>query len=158
MYSPQFFPRIVLWLPLGNRRYTPSSELGDELNRFLSGNPIQARPAGPLERGWRWCKRNPALSATGAVTVLLLLTIAIASPIIPRQQSELRAEIQAQKERAESELWRAEQLVYMSQVSTAHQEYLSKNTPGAWSRGSTICHRWSGWSGALGPCHRKGDR
>ncbi len=42
------------------RRYSSAAELAEELRRFRAGEPIQARPAGRLERGWRWCKRNPA--------------------------------------------------------------------------------------------------
>ena len=54
------------------RRYAGAAELAEELRRFKQGRPILARPAGRLERGYRWCRRNPA-------TALLLALAALAA-------------------------------------------------------------------------------
>lgn len=40
-------------------RYQSASDVAAELNRDLSGQPLLARPIGPLERSWRWARRNP---------------------------------------------------------------------------------------------------
>jgi eukaryotic-like serine/threonine-protein kinase len=62
------------------RRYGSARELTEDLERFLEGKPILARPAGRLERGWRWCKRNPALAwMAGAAAVFLLSGTAAAT-------------------------------------------------------------------------------
>jgi serine/threonine-protein kinase len=57
------------------RRYPSAREFGDDLRRFLAGEPIRARPAGPVERGWRWCRRNPRVAALGSVVGALLLLL-----------------------------------------------------------------------------------
>jgi serine/threonine protein kinase len=55
------------------RRYPTAAALADDLGRFLSGRPVQARPVGPLGRGRRWCRRNPV---PAALAVVLLLSLA----------------------------------------------------------------------------------
>jgi serine/threonine-protein kinase len=52
------------------RRYGSALALADDLNRFLGGRPIQARPVGWGERSWRWCRRNPAAAAILALVLL----------------------------------------------------------------------------------------
>ena len=41
------------------KRYATAKELADDLNRFLVGEPIKARRTHPIERSWKWVKRNP---------------------------------------------------------------------------------------------------
>jgi tetratricopeptide (TPR) repeat protein len=55
------------------RRYAAAGELTAELGRFLGGEAVRARPVGRLERGWRWCRRNPALAGLLALLALVVL-------------------------------------------------------------------------------------
>lgn len=41
------------------RRYATAGELAGDLNRWLRGEPIVARPLGPAGRLWRWFRSNP---------------------------------------------------------------------------------------------------
>jgi len=82
------------------RRYATARELADELARFLRDEPILARPIGPHGKAWRWCRRNPRLASLAGVSLLLLLAVAIGSPIAALRIS--REKRSAQSNAAES--------------------------------------------------------
>src|SRR5437016_5776618 len=52
-------------------RYQSAGDLATDLERWLDGRPIIARPVLPPARIWRWSRRNPKLVATGAAGLLL---------------------------------------------------------------------------------------
>src|SRR5262249_19900996 len=52
------------------KRYASAAALADDLQRFLDGRPIEARPLGPLERLLRWIRRRTLLALLAGVVVL----------------------------------------------------------------------------------------
>jgi serine/threonine protein kinase/tetratricopeptide (TPR) repeat protein len=75
------------------RRYATGAALAADLRRHLGGVPILARPVSPLERGWRWAKRNPRVAGLSAVVAVLLVAVTVgsaaASIIVSRQRDEI---------------------------------------------------------------------
>ncbi len=54
-------------------RYAGCRELAEDLRRFLDDEPIRARQAGPIERLFRWARRNKAQAGLIAASVLVLV-------------------------------------------------------------------------------------
>jgi serine/threonine-protein kinase len=50
-------------------RYVSALALAEDLEHWLAGEPIMARPISRRERFWRWCRRNPTLSILSAAVV-----------------------------------------------------------------------------------------
>jgi serine/threonine-protein kinase len=67
------------------RRYQSAQELADDLNRYLTGIPIFARPINRVNRAWRWCRRNP-WPTTATAAVLLLAALALVSAFTYRER------------------------------------------------------------------------
>ena len=52
------------------RRYASAEELADDLQRFLDGEAILAKPPSLAEQLWKWARRKPALATLSACSVL----------------------------------------------------------------------------------------
>jgi len=135
-----------------NQRYQNAYELRDELQRFLRGEPIHARPVSRIERIWRWSRRRPALASLSAALTILILTLAIGGPIIAVNQARLtriaeenesratelaesERNAKEQVERSQAELTsakdRSDHALYARTVSLALQEWQSGNLTSA---------------------------
>jgi hypothetical protein len=75
------------------RRYASATEFAEDLRRFQAGEVVKARPVGAVERGWRWCRRNPAMAVSLlAVALSLLATVVVFSFVLhaePARQDEV---------------------------------------------------------------------
>src|SRR5262245_60423954 len=76
------------------QRYDSAEALAEELERWLAGEPILARPVGQLERAWRWCRRNPA----GATAVAALIVALIVSTVFGIREYWNKQEILEQQQ------------------------------------------------------------
>lgn len=75
------------------QRYATASDLGADLQRWLEGRPVLARPLGRWSRVWRWSRRNPKFALLNGVVVLVLLAGAIDWTRYVLRTDRLRQEI-----------------------------------------------------------------
>jgi serine/threonine protein kinase len=54
-----------------HHRYITANELADDIQRFLRGKPINARPRGTLEKTWRWIRDHPVPTVFVAAGLLM---------------------------------------------------------------------------------------
>ena len=115
-------------------RYPSAKDVAEELGRFLSGDPIQARPAGRIRKLTRWYRRHWAV-ATSAIS--LLLTISVVVSVLALTASRLRSELaktekaqaaeQAANEDALGRLW----IAYLNEANAQHRSRQSGQRFGA---------------------------
>ncbi|HEY3446375.1 MAG TPA: serine/threonine protein kinase [Myxococcales bacterium] len=70
------------------RRYRTALEVAEELERFMAGEPILARPLGAVGRLARLARRHPFVLAAAAGVMLLLAGVAVAAVSVARSQEE----------------------------------------------------------------------
>lgn len=87
------------------RRYPTAAALAADLDRWLKGQPIEARPIGRLERLWRTCKRSPVVASLTALLILVAIGafVGVTSQWLVAQAA-LRDMQQAQRERASAQV------------------------------------------------------
>jgi serine/threonine protein kinase len=76
------------------RRYRDGIELRDDLQRFLNGRPVEARPIGTIQTAVYWVKRRPVLASTAIAisTCIAAATIAIHAMYLEERQLRTEAE------------------------------------------------------------------
>lgn len=82
-------------------RYQTAAALAEDLNRFLSGRPIQARPVGLAEQAWRWARRNPVVAGLLAGVIVTLTAGLTASLVLWRQAEASLQTATSQRQRAD---------------------------------------------------------
>jgi serine/threonine-protein kinase len=76
------------------QRYATARELAEELRRFVAGEPIHARPVGPVTRLARWATRHPIPAGLLGTGLVLLLIVTAAAISVARQfEARLGSEV-----------------------------------------------------------------
>lgn len=74
-----------------SHRYASARALLDDLQRWRDGRPIAARPAGRLEKAFRWSRRNPVAATLAALLFAAVLSLAIGGPLAALRLSRAQA-------------------------------------------------------------------
>ncbi len=82
------------------RRYASAGAVAEDLQRWLDGFPIRARPVSKLEHATRWCRRRPTVAS-----LLAVLAFTVASSLVGLLTLWRHSE--AERGRAENALARA---------------------------------------------------
>ena len=129
-----------------HQRYATAQLLAEDLSRYLNGEPIHARPAGAIERSWRWVKRRPfaagllftsvlAVMASAAVVVFLVLNRRLSSSLDAEAAARQTADVaqkaaedarkneSQQRQRAENALDLLKYSVYNNDILAAAQAF-----------------------------------
>ena len=117
------------------RRYASAEALAEDLQRWLAGQPIHARPINRTARLWRWCRRNRAIAAATALATLLLLAglvgLLVGIWLIAHEQAQTKAALdQAQEQRrlAEERELAVRRQLYVADINRAARSWGSLDT------------------------------
>ncbi len=107
------------------RRYDGAVALAEDLDRFLHGRAIMARPVGAAEHAWKWARRQPAVAL---LSVALVSITAVAFALVSWQWH--RAETEAAAEAAAH-----------AEARQAHREALEEEAQLALNYGLDLCEQ-----------------
>jgi WD40 repeat protein len=110
------------------RRYASAEAVAEDLERWLAGEPIAARPVGRPERLWRWCKRNPVVALSGsAAAMALLFAAALAWRYAAQESARSQKEQTEARERLEKDQAETREKLRRSLVEQARAERQAGN-------------------------------
>jgi serine/threonine-protein kinase len=86
------------------QRYASALALAEDLERFLTGKPILARPVGNVERVWRWCRRQPALASASGLAAAALVAVVVGSILFAFREARHAEELSYEQAQTQAAL------------------------------------------------------
>src|SRR5262245_36328232 len=107
------------------RRYDSAQVLAEDLNRWMRGEPILARPSNAWEQTVKWAKRQPALATLGAVICAAALICGLLAGYAVKEANQTKATLE------QLEIQRAEDLFTAddSRTALAHLASVLRQNP-----------------------------
>ena len=97
--------------------------LAEDLERFLAGRPILARPVGVAERVVKWARRRPSAAALAGTALLLVLSV-LGWAVYAWRVAEAGRETETKRASTEADLRRqVEQQLYFHRIAEADHEW-----------------------------------
>jgi predicted Ser/Thr protein kinase len=148
------------------RRYGSAEALADDLERWLAGEPIQARRSTAWERAVKWAKRRPALAALAGVSALAAAALLIVGLWFNAEVATQKEAVKKVRAEADQELEKARKLneqaqgkvkettaalaeaqrnVAFSYIAAAHREWYANNVDRAVQFLEKCPTRFRGW-------------
>ena len=84
-----------------DRRYQTANDLAADLDRYLSDQPILARPVSQAERTRKWIKRNPVVSALIFACATALVTLIVGGAVYQGKLASALSNARSESERAQ---------------------------------------------------------
>ncbi len=104
------------------QRYANAQELALELEHYLAGEPIQARPLDTVALAWRWCRRRPAVAGLiGAIAAALIVVAVVSTVAFVRIAASRRTE---ERENYYALISLAQSLVEQGEIDQAKEALL----------------------------------
>ncbi len=134
------------------KRYSSAKALGDELQRFLAGEPIRARPVPAWERAVKWAKRQ-RIAAALVVAVFLVTGLGFSGVLWQwgraesgrRTAQDAKSKAEHARDREQALREQLEQTLYFHRVSLAHREWLTNRLPRADQLLAECPEEYRGW-------------
>ena len=115
---------------LPGNRYSSAKALSEDLERWLAGEPILARPIGRTAQVWRWCLRNPVIAtltaAAGLLLVLLVAGLSLGLVLVSAKEKDaqnLRQDAENQKTIALDQAAALRRRVYVADMAGANEAW-----------------------------------